>query len=78
MTLVFYGIYFGVMGRDCAELCVDYIAASVTVSWCEREGVGRERKEGGGGGGGGKSSEDKGYVDWSCSTYVYTYVKARL
>ena len=37
MTLVFYGIYFGVMGRDCAELCVDYIAASVTVSWCVME-----------------------------------------
>ena len=32
VTLVFYGVYFGVMGRDCAELCVDYMAASITVS----------------------------------------------
>ena len=32
VTLVFYGIYFGVMGRDCAELCVDYMAATFTVS----------------------------------------------
>ncbi len=32
VTLVFYGVYFGVMGRDCAELCVDYMAASMTVS----------------------------------------------
>ena len=31
VTLVFYGVYFGVMGRDCAELCVDYMAASMTV-----------------------------------------------
>lgn len=30
VTMVFYGIYFGVMGRDCAELCVDYMAASFT------------------------------------------------
>ena len=33
VTLVFYGVYYGVMGRDCAELCVDYMAASMTVSW---------------------------------------------
>ena len=32
VTLVFYGVYFGVMGRDCAELCVDFMAASMTVS----------------------------------------------
>lgn len=32
VTLVFYGVYFGVMGRDCAEVCVDYMAASMTVS----------------------------------------------
>ena len=37
VTLVFYGVYFGVMGRDCAELCVDYMAASITVSWAEVE-----------------------------------------
>ena len=35
VTLVFYGIYYGVMGRDCAELCVDYMAASFTVSVSE-------------------------------------------
>ena len=30
--LVFYGVYYGVLGRDCAEVCVDYMAASMTVS----------------------------------------------
>ena len=32
VTLVFYGVYYGVMGRDCAEMCVDFMAASMTVS----------------------------------------------
>ena len=32
VILIFYGVYFGVMGRDCAELCVDYMAAAMTVS----------------------------------------------
>ena len=32
VTLIFYGVYFGVMGRDCAEMCVDYMAAGMTVS----------------------------------------------
>ena len=32
VTMVFYGVYFGVLGRDCAELCVDFMAASMTVS----------------------------------------------
>lgn len=32
VVLIFYGVYFGVMGRDCAELCVDYMAAGMTVS----------------------------------------------
>ena len=32
VTLIFYGVYYGVMGRDCAELCVDYMAAGMTVS----------------------------------------------
>ena len=31
VTLVFYGVYYGVMGRDCAEVCVDFMAASMTV-----------------------------------------------
>ena len=37
VTLVFYGVYYGVMGRDCAEMCVDFMAASMTVS-VQREG----------------------------------------
>ena len=37
VTLVFYGVYFGVMGRDCAELCVDFMAATITVSWAALE-----------------------------------------
>ena len=32
VVLIFYGVYFGVMGRDFAVLCVDYVAASMTVS----------------------------------------------
>ena len=32
VTLIFYGVYFGVMGRDCAEMCVDYMAAGMIVS----------------------------------------------
>ena len=38
VTLIFYGVYYGVMGRDFAELCVDYMAAGMTVRiirrWC--------------------------------------------
>ncbi len=34
VTMVFYGVYYGVLGRDCAELCVDFMAASMTVSVC--------------------------------------------
>ena len=30
-SLVFYGMYYGVLGRDFAELCVDYMAASMKV-----------------------------------------------
>ena len=30
-SLVFYGMYFGVLGRDFAELCVDFMAASMKV-----------------------------------------------
>ena len=32
VTLVFYGVYYGVMGRDCAEVCVDFMSARMTVS----------------------------------------------
>ena len=31
VTLVFYGVYYGVMGRDCAEVCLDYMSAAMTV-----------------------------------------------
>lgn len=31
VTLVFYGVYFGVLGRDFAELSVDFMAAAMTV-----------------------------------------------
>ena len=41
VTLVFYGVYYGVMGRDCAEVCVDYMSAAMTVRG--REG-GRQRQ----------------------------------
>ena len=31
LMLLFYGVYFGVLGRDCAEMCVDLMAASMKV-----------------------------------------------
>ena len=31
LLLMFYGVYFGVLGRDIAEMCVDFMAASMTV-----------------------------------------------
>ena len=34
VILIFYGVYFGVMGRDSAELCVDFMSAGMTVSRC--------------------------------------------
>ena len=34
-SLVFYGMYFGVLGRDFAELCVDHMAASMKVISCD-------------------------------------------
>ena len=37
VTLVFYGVYYGVMGRDCAEVCVDYMSAAMTVRGREGE-----------------------------------------
>ena len=33
VVLIFYGVYFGVMGRDCAVLCVDFMSAGMTVCW---------------------------------------------
>ena len=32
MLSIFYGLYFGVMGRDCAELCAEFMARSVGVT----------------------------------------------
>jgi len=31
LSLIFYGMYFGVLGRDFSELCVDHMAASMKV-----------------------------------------------
>ena len=31
LLLMFYGVYYGVLGRDIAEMCVDFMAASMTV-----------------------------------------------
>ena len=31
LLLMFYGVYYGVLGRDIAELCVDFMAAAMTV-----------------------------------------------
>ena len=30
-SLIFYGMYFGVLGRDFSELCIDHMAASMKV-----------------------------------------------
>ena len=45
VTLVFYGVYYGVMGRDCAEVCVDYMSAAMTVRGREG-GRGSDAKHG--------------------------------
>ncbi len=29
--LIFYGLYFGVLGRDCAEMCTDRLASKMGV-----------------------------------------------
>lgn len=31
--LIFYGTYFGVLGRDLSEICADKMAATIGVSW---------------------------------------------
>ena len=31
VSLIFYGMYFGVLGRDFSELCIDHMAASMKV-----------------------------------------------
>jgi RING finger protein 121 len=30
VTLIFYGVYYGVLGRDFAEVCVDFMSAAMT------------------------------------------------
>lgn len=37
MTLLFYGLYYGVVGRDFAELCADRMAVHIGVSISIRE-----------------------------------------
>lgn len=32
VILLFYGLYYGVMGRDFAEICFDYMAFTIGVS----------------------------------------------
>ena len=34
VTVLFYGLYFGVLGRDFAEICADNIASKLGVSTC--------------------------------------------
>ena len=34
VTVLFYGLYFGVLGRDFAEICADKIASKLGVSTC--------------------------------------------
>ena len=32
IMFLFYGLYYGVLGRDCAEICADKMAAHIGVS----------------------------------------------
>lgn len=31
VVLLFYGLYYGVMGRDFAEICSDFMASTIAV-----------------------------------------------
>ena len=31
VTIIFYGLYYGVLGRDCAEICTERMAAKMGV-----------------------------------------------
>lgn len=31
VSLLFYGLYYGVLGRDFAEMCADFMASTVGV-----------------------------------------------
>lgn len=32
VSLLFYGLYYGVLGRDFAEMCADFMASTVGVN----------------------------------------------
>lgn len=32
VVMLFYGLYYGVMGRDFAEICSDYMASTIGVN----------------------------------------------
>lgn len=32
VIMLFYGLYYGVMGRDFAEICSDYMASTIGVA----------------------------------------------
>lgn len=34
VVMLFYGLYYGVMGRDFAEICSDYMASTIGVKSC--------------------------------------------
>lgn len=36
VSLLFYGLYYGVLGRDFAEMCADFMASTVGVGWRTR------------------------------------------
>lgn len=37
VSLLFYGLYYGVLGRDFAEMCADFMASTVGVSELSRD-----------------------------------------
>lgn len=38
VIMLFYGLYYGVMGRDFAEICSDYMASTIGVrAFCDRD-----------------------------------------
>lgn len=39
VSLLFYGLYYGVLGRDFAEMCADFMASTVGVSRSLQLGV---------------------------------------
>lgn len=34
LLFVFYGLYYGVLGRDISEICTDKMASHIGVSFC--------------------------------------------